>query len=202
MPHPARDRGARPGAAPQPRDRTGSSGRSHRRRRLHSPPHPAPHHLPPLAALDRATGQPVRRYERARPGELVHIDVKKLGRIPDGGGHKALGRAAGRKNRTARGYAYLHTALDDHSRLAYTEDLPDETASPETQTHHNRALEHLTHLIRRLDPADRQVMLLYLDEVDAAGIAEITGLSASHVATKIHRIKARLARLFHQGAAS
>lgn len=87
------------------------------------------HHLPPLAALDRAAGQPIRRYERARPGELVHIDVKKLGRIPDGGGHKALGRAAGRKNRTACGYAYLHTALDDHSRLAYTEDLPDETAA-------------------------------------------------------------------------
>ena len=59
------------------------------------------HGLPPLAATDRATGEPVRRYERARPGELVHIDVKKLGRIPDGGGHKVLGRAAGRKNRTA-----------------------------------------------------------------------------------------------------
>ncbi|MGY4394629.1 transposase InsO family protein [Streptomyces sp. TE12347] len=86
---------------------------------------------PPLAALDRATGEPVRRYERARPGELVHIDVKKLGRIPDGGGHKALGRAAGSPNKDRRngvGYAYLHTALDDHTRLAYTEDLPDETA--------------------------------------------------------------------------
>ncbi|MDQ1041895.1 transposase InsO family protein [Streptomyces sp. V4I2] len=89
------------------------------------------HGLPALAACDRATGEPVRRYERARPGELVHIDVKKLGRIPDGGGHKALGRAAGRKNqaRTGRGYLYLHTALDDHSRLAYTEDLPDEKAA-------------------------------------------------------------------------
>ncbi|MFI1435731.1 IS481 family transposase [Streptomyces lydicus] len=89
------------------------------------------HGLPPLAALDRATGEPVRRYERARPGELVHIDVKKLGRIPDGGGHKALGRVAGSPNKDRRngmGYAYLHTALDDHSRLAYTEDLPDETA--------------------------------------------------------------------------
>ncbi|MGW7489330.1 IS481 family transposase [Streptomyces sp. NPDC054786] len=84
--------------------------------------------LPPLAATDRATGEPVRRYERARPGELVHIDVKKLGRIPDGGGHKALGRAAGRKNRNGAGLAYLHTALDDHTRLAYTEDLPDEKA--------------------------------------------------------------------------
>ncbi|MFF1675133.1 IS481 family transposase [Streptomyces sp. NPDC058256] len=88
------------------------------------------HGLPALAMLDRATGEPVRRYERSRPGELVHIDVKKLGRIPDGGGHKALGRAAGRKNqaRTGRGYVYLHTALDDHSRLAYTETLPDERA--------------------------------------------------------------------------
>ena len=85
--------------------------------------------LPALATCDRATGEPVRRYERARPGELVHIDVKKLGRIPDGGGHKALGRAAGRKNRAGVGLAYLHTALDDHSRLAYTEDLPDEKAA-------------------------------------------------------------------------
>ncbi|HLL34688.1 MAG TPA: IS481 family transposase [Streptomyces sp.] len=89
------------------------------------------HGLPPLAACDRATGEPVRRFERARPGELLHIDVKKLGRIPDGGGHKVLGRAAGRANRkrSTTGYAYLHTALDDHSRLAYTEDLPDETAA-------------------------------------------------------------------------
>jgi transposase InsO family protein len=89
------------------------------------------HGMPVLAATDRATGEPVRRYERSRPGELLHIDVKKLGRIPDGGGHKALGRAAGRKNqaRTGRGYLYLHTALDDHSRLAYTEDLPDEKAA-------------------------------------------------------------------------
>ncbi|MFE6685227.1 helix-turn-helix domain-containing protein, partial [Streptomyces sp. NPDC057743] len=46
----------------------------------------ARHHLPPLAACDRTTAKPIRRYERARPGELVHIDVKKLGRIPDGGG--------------------------------------------------------------------------------------------------------------------
>ncbi|GAA2249921.1 IS481 family transposase [Streptomyces ruber] len=88
------------------------------------------HGLPPLAALDRATGRPVRRYERTRPGELVHIDVKKLGRIPDGGGHRMRGRAAGQANRkrSTAGYAYLHTALDDHSRLAYTEDLADETA--------------------------------------------------------------------------
>ncbi|MGK5531216.1 IS481 family transposase [Streptomyces sp. URMC 129] len=90
------------------------------------------HGLPALAACDRATGEPVRRYERARPGELVHIDVKKLGRIPDGGGHKVFGRAVGRANQDRRngtGYAYLHTALDDHSRLAHTEHLPDEKAA-------------------------------------------------------------------------
>ena len=92
---------------------------------------------PPLASLDRGTGVPVRRYERERPGELVHVDVKKLGNIPDGGGWRTAGRAQGGRNKrattTARknrwpviGYGYLHTALDDHSRLAYTEILPDE----------------------------------------------------------------------------
>ena len=81
---------------------------------------------PRLAHLDRATGTPVRRYEHAAPGELVHVDIKKLGNIPDGGGHKMLGRAAGRKNRSHAGYAYLHTAIDDHSRLAYSEILADE----------------------------------------------------------------------------
>jgi transposase InsO family protein len=81
---------------------------------------------PPLAHLDRASGRRVRRYERAAPGELVHVDIKKLGNIPDGGGHKALGRAAGRKNRSGAGYSYLHTAIDDCSRLAYSEILADE----------------------------------------------------------------------------
>jgi transposase InsO family protein len=81
---------------------------------------------PRLAHLDRATGTPVRRYEHAAPGDLIHVDIKKLGQIPDGGGHKVLGRAAGRKNRSNAGYAYLHTAIDDHSRLAYSEILADE----------------------------------------------------------------------------
>jgi transposase InsO family protein len=92
---------------------------------------------PPLAHLDRGSGAPVRRYERARPGELVHVDVKKLGNIPDGGGWRTAGWIQGRKNKRATtaerrnyrpviGYSCLHTALDDHSRLAYTEILPDE----------------------------------------------------------------------------
>ncbi|WP_405628576.1 IS481 family transposase [Streptomyces sp. NBC_01174] len=79
-----------------------------------------------LSHLDRATGRVIRRYERDRPGELVHVDIKKLGNIPDGGGHKTLGRPEGRKNRSGAGYSYIHTAVDDHSRLAYSEIHVDE----------------------------------------------------------------------------
>lgn len=79
-----------------------------------------------LAHMDRATGRVIRRYEHEAPGDLVHVDVKKLGRIPDGGGHKVLGRAAGRRTRAGVGYAFIHTAVDDHSRLVYSQILPDE----------------------------------------------------------------------------
>jgi transposase InsO family protein len=88
--------------------------------------------LAKLAWQDRATGRTIRRYEHELPGDLVHVDIKKLGRLPDGGGHRVLGRGAGRKNKTGTeanrrpGYAYLHNAVDDHSRLAYTEILADE----------------------------------------------------------------------------
>jgi transposase InsO family protein len=96
----------------------------------------ARHQLPPLAALDPITGQMIRaskttaiRYERDRPGELVHMDVKKIGRIPEGGGWRAHGRAMGStaaRKKTRLGYDYIHSMIDDHSRLAYSEVLPDE----------------------------------------------------------------------------
>ena len=87
-----------------------------------------------LSHLDRATGRVVRRYEHDHPGDLVHVDIKKLGNIPDGGGHKALGRARGKRNRTTgTGYAFLHNAVDDHSRLAYTEILTDERQETATE---------------------------------------------------------------------
>ncbi|NEC05216.1 IS481 family transposase, partial [Streptomyces sp. SID7909] len=79
-----------------------------------------------LDHLDRASGRVIRRYEHAAPGDLIHVDIKKLGNIPDGGGHKALGRQAGRKNRANAGTSFLHNAVDDHSRLAYSEILTDE----------------------------------------------------------------------------
>lgn len=69
------------------------------------------------------------RYEKTFPGELVHADIKKLGRIPDGGGHRVVVRFQGRQNTRASGhaggYAYLHHAIDDYSRLVYSEILDD-----------------------------------------------------------------------------
>jgi transposase InsO family protein len=92
-----------------------------------------------LAWLDRATGTPV-RYEYPAPGGLVHVDVKKLGNIPAGGGWKMLGRTTGNRNHNAdktgskrskhgplRGHAFIHAAVDDYSRLAYCEIHDDET---------------------------------------------------------------------------
>jgi transposase InsO family protein len=84
------------------------------------------HGLGRLAVLDRPTGRVIRRYERARPGELVHIDVKKLGRIPDGGGHRVHGRSPSTPRGRGIGYDYIHSAVDDHSRLASSEVLADE----------------------------------------------------------------------------
>ena len=93
------------------------------------------HGLARIAWLDRPTGEPIRRYERDRPGELVHMDIKKLGKLPDGGGWRAHGRgsaqhkASRRADRRAGGYDYVHSIVDDHSRLAYSEILRDEQAT-------------------------------------------------------------------------
>jgi transposase InsO family protein len=97
----------------------------------------ARHQVPHLCVLDPLTGELLRassatvvRYERPRPGDLVHMDVKKLGRIPEGGGWRAEGQSTvnhrSRLNKTRIGYDYVHSLVDDHSRLAYSEILPDE----------------------------------------------------------------------------
>jgi transposase InsO family protein len=92
--------------------------------------------------LDRVTGEPIRRYEHPYPGSLLHVDVKKLGNVPGGGGWRYVGRQQGHTNRartpgkprSARrepqmGTAFVHTVLDDHSRVAYAEIHDDETAA-------------------------------------------------------------------------
>lgn len=96
--------------------------------------------LAKLRWLDRPTGRVIRRMEPARCGDMVHVDVKKLGKIPVGGGWRFLGRTAGNRNSNAdkssgiktrrhhpvHGHHFLHTAIDGHSRLAYSELLTDE----------------------------------------------------------------------------
>ena len=96
------------------------------------------HDVPHLAAIDPITGEPVRsarrsgnRYEHRTPGAMIHVDVKKLGKIPAGGGWRLYGRdatvsVANRHKKVKIGYDYVHTAIDDHTRLAYSEVLPDE----------------------------------------------------------------------------
>ena len=102
-----------------------------------------------LAWLDRPSGQPVRRYERDEPGELLHVDVKKVGRIRSGGGWRTLGRddPAHAKARHGErvGFEYVHCAVDDHTRLAYAELLPDEKGST-CAAFLLRAAEHLRDL--------------------------------------------------------
>lgn len=94
-----------------------------------------------LHHIDVRTGEQVRRYEHEYPGSMIHVDVKKLGNIPDGGGWRFVGRAQGEKNRAATpgtgrskyrgvlvGTAFVHTVIDDHSRVAYAEIHEDEKA--------------------------------------------------------------------------
>jgi transposase InsO family protein len=80
-----------------------------------------------MGRLGRLGLEPPRRYERSRPGELVHIDVKKLGRI-DRPGHRVTGSRRDRRDQGKKGWEYVHVAIDDYSRLAYAEVLEDEKA--------------------------------------------------------------------------
>jgi transposase InsO family protein len=97
-----------------------------------------------LSGIDRVTGEPIRRYEHPHPGSLLHVDVTKFGNIPDGGGWRYVGKVQGDRNRAATvtrtgvarskwgnpllGTAFLHTVVDDHSRVAYLEVCADEKA--------------------------------------------------------------------------
>lgn len=102
-------------------------------------------HMNRLPHVDRATGEPVRRYEQDHPGAMIHVDLKEHRSIPDGGCWRYVGRRHGEKNRAAtpgkprnsysdpsRGKAYVHTAIDDHSRVAFAKTHDDETAQTAT----------------------------------------------------------------------
>lgn len=96
-----------------------------------------------LASIDRVTGEPIRRYEHDHPGSLLHVDVTKFGNIPDGGGWRFVGVRQGDANRRATrdrtgikarkyhpkvGTCFVHTVIDDFSRVAYAEICDDEKA--------------------------------------------------------------------------
>ena len=83
--------------------------------------------LPRLADIDRPTGLPVRRYEVCHPGALVHQDHKKLGRIPDGGGHRVHGRSTEMRRKPKLGYDHFEVIVDDRSRRSVVVEVPDES---------------------------------------------------------------------------
>jgi Integrase core domain len=107
--------------------------------------------VPYLAVCDPMTGEVIRasktttvHYERSRPGELVHMDIKKIGRIPAGGGWRAHGRQIGKtylQKKARIGFDYIHSVVDDHSRYTYAEIDPDEKAAT-AAAFFDRAVEH------------------------------------------------------------
>ena len=152
------------------------------------------HGVPYLRECDPLTGEVIRaskttavRYERDRPGELVHVDVKKVGKIPDGGGWKAHGRkmgSTGAKKRARIGYDYVHSMVDDHSRLAYSEILPDEKG-PTCAAFMLRAAEYFTsHGITRIERVITDNHFSYRRSNDVRDA--IAALGAKHKFIKPH----------------
>lgn len=131
-----------------------------------------------LRDLDPPTGRQIRRYEKDRPGELLHVDVKKLGRIPDGGGWRVRGRANVSRPKSRRvGYAFIHAAVDDHSRVAYTEIHSDEKATTAVGFLH-RAVEWyaqrgVTVEAVMTDNGPAYLSHLWADTLDSVGINHI-----------------------------
>lgn len=152
------------------------------------------HGAPRLAQLDPITGAVIRasketavRYERDHPGDLIHMDVKKIGRIPDGGGWKAHGRAMGRTSAQKKakiGFDYIHSAVDDHSRLAYSEIHPDEKGETCAGFLARAAAWFRTAGI----PAIREVMTdNHWSYTLSSDVAEVIGaLDARHITIKPH----------------
>jgi len=148
------------------------------------------HQVPPLRECDPLTGEVIRsskatavRYERDRPGELVHMDVKKVGRIPDGGGWKAHGRSEKVRGRGI-GYDYVHSLVDDHSRLAYSEILPDEKG-PTCAGFLARAARHFAeHGIDRIERVLTDNHLSYRRSTDVAAV--VADLGAKHKFIRPH----------------
>lgn len=149
--------------------------------------------LPRLPECDPMTGEVIRasrattrRYERDRPGELVHIDVKKLGRIPAGGGWRAKGgtRANHAAGHASPGWDYVHSMVDDHSRLAYSEVLSDEKGSTCAGFLERAAQAFAEHGIERISEVMTDNAKNYLISRDFQ--AALTKLGAKHITIRPH----------------
>lgn len=151
------------------------------------------HQVPYLSECDPLTGEVIRaskttavRYERDTPGELLHIDVKKIGKIPDGGGWRAWGRqivtVAKQKNRI--GYDYVHSAVDDHSRLAYSEILADEQGDTAAGFLHRAAQFFTDHGISRIEAVMTDNHWSYTKST--AFTAALTAIGADHIRIRPH----------------
>ena len=147
-----------------------------------------------LAECDPMTGEVIRssratthRYERPRPGELVHVDVKKLGRIPEGGGWRANGRDVGttyaKKSRRI-GYDFVHSMVDDHSRLAYSEILADEKGATCAGFIERAARFFFERGVARIEEVMTDNHLSYRKSFSVAGVLEALG--ARHIFIKPH----------------
>lgn len=135
-----------------------------------------------LRDADRLSGVPV-RYVHDHPGSLVHQDHKKLGRIPDGGGHRMLGRDHGSRGRGTLGYDHFEVVVDDHTRLAYVAHVPDESARSASQALLDAAVWFAGHGVRiervLTDNAWAYTKATYPAAVEAIG--------ARHKRTRPHR---------------
>ncbi len=152
------------------------------------------HQVPHLRECDPLTGEVIRaskttavRYEHDHPGSLVHMDVKKIGKIPDGGGWKAHGREMGStwaKKKARIGFDYVHSLVDDHSRLAYSEILPDEKGPTCAAFLLRAAAYFATFGITRIERVMTDNHFSYKRSNDVA--AAMTALDARHVFIKPH----------------
>lgn len=152
------------------------------------------HDVPRLAVCDPMTGEVIRaskttavRYERDRPGELVHMDVKKIGRIPDGGGWRAHGRTMGKtaiQKKARIGFDYIHSVIDDHSRFAYSEILDDEKAATCAAFFDRAVANFAAHGIARIDAVMTDNHWSYTRSNDLAAILD--RIDATHVLIRPH----------------
>ena len=152
------------------------------------------HQVPYLRDCDPLTGEVIRaskttavRYERDRPGELIHVDVKKIGRIPPGGGWRAWGRAgisSTAKKKRRIGYDYVHSAVDDHSRLAYSEILNDEKGDTAAGFLARAAEFYAAHGIRQIEAVMTDNHWSYVNSNSVRAV--LTDLGAHHIRIRPH----------------